>query len=54
MHVDRLDTNALYIATNTTNVMHATRIGKHATPPVYKSNETGRTTSSYVTTGWAI
>ncbi|XP_043267572.1 cytoplasmic dynein 2 intermediate chain 1 [Venturia canescens] len=39
MHVDRIDSNAFFIATNTTSILHATRIGKHANPPAYKSNE---------------
>lgn len=42
MDVDRLDTNALYIASNTPDILHATLIGKHANPPVYKSNGMGR------------
>ncbi|XP_076758616.1 cytoplasmic dynein 2 intermediate chain 1 isoform X2 [Xylocopa sonorina] len=40
MHVDCIDSNNLYIATNNSNVMHATCIGNKANPAVYTKSDT--------------
>ncbi|CAL7937715.1 unnamed protein product [Xylocopa violacea] len=40
MHVDCIDSNNLYIATNNSNVMHATCIGNKANPAVYTKLDT--------------
>ncbi|XP_046749991.1 cytoplasmic dynein 2 intermediate chain 1 isoform X2 [Diprion similis] len=39
MHVDSIDTNNLFLATNTNSVLHATCIGNKAAPNVYQGNE---------------
>lgn len=39
MHVDNVDTNNIYIATNSTNVLHATCIGNRPNPLMYKQDE---------------
>ncbi|XP_076650972.1 cytoplasmic dynein 2 intermediate chain 1 [Halictus rubicundus] len=40
MHVDRVDSNHFYIATNSSNVLHATCIGNKASPSMYKKFDT--------------
>ncbi|XP_076301003.1 cytoplasmic dynein 2 intermediate chain 1 isoform X2 [Lasioglossum baleicum] len=40
MHVDRVDSNHFYIATNSSNVLHATCIGNKANPSMYKKFDT--------------
>ncbi|XP_076630071.1 cytoplasmic dynein 2 intermediate chain 1 isoform X1 [Colletes latitarsis] len=40
MHVDCVDSNNLYITTNSSNILHATCIGKKASPTVYKKFDT--------------
>jgi hypothetical protein len=39
MHVDSANTNNIYIATNSTNVLHATCIGNKTNPLTYKPAE---------------
>jgi len=39
MHVDSANTNNIYIATNSTNVLHATCIGNRTNPLTYKPAE---------------
>lgn len=39
MHVDSADTNNVYVATNSTDVMHATCIGNRTNPLTYKPAE---------------
>lgn len=41
MNVDGVDTNNIYVATNSTNILHATCLGGKTNPPVYKINEMG-------------
>ncbi|XP_076173839.1 cytoplasmic dynein 2 intermediate chain 1 isoform X2 [Ptiloglossa arizonensis] len=40
MHVDCVDSNNLYIATNSSSILHATCIGNKASPTVYKKFDT--------------
>ncbi|XP_078033323.1 cytoplasmic dynein 2 intermediate chain 1 isoform X1 [Augochlora pura] len=40
MHVDCVDNNNFYIATNSSNVLHATCIGNKASPSMYKKFDT--------------
>ncbi|XP_012153393.2 cytoplasmic dynein 2 intermediate chain 1 isoform X1 [Megachile rotundata] len=40
MHVDCVDNNNLYVATNSSNILHATCIGNKANPAVYKNFDT--------------
>lgn len=42
MHVDSVDTNNLFLATNSNNITHATCIGNKASPKVYRGNDTGQ------------
>lgn len=42
MHVDCVDSNNLYIATNSSSILHATCIGNKASPTVYKKFDTSK------------
>jgi len=39
MHVDSANTNNIYIATNSTDILHATYIGNKTNPLTYKPTE---------------
>ncbi|XP_046625405.1 cytoplasmic dynein 2 intermediate chain 1 isoform X1 [Neodiprion virginianus] len=39
MHVDSVDTNNLFLATNTNSILHATCIGNKVAPNIYRGNE---------------
>ncbi|KAG7200603.1 hypothetical protein KM043_001161 [Ampulex compressa] len=39
MHVDCVESNNIYVATNTTNVLHVSSMHNKTNPPIYQSNE---------------
>lgn len=41
MQVDSLDTNSIYVATNTNKLQHVTRYGDKCSPIVYVENDFG-------------
>lgn len=42
MHVDCIDSNNLYIATNSSSILHGTCIGNKANPAVYTKLDTSK------------
>lgn len=42
MHVDCVDSNNLYIATNSSNILHAICIGNRANPAMYKTIDSSK------------
>lgn len=52
MHVDNVDTNNLFLATNSNKILHATCIGNKVTPNFYRGNEMGQLLNVFLRNQW--